>query len=106
VAVHQHKRIERRRDWNGAGGLAEPDYLERLQERRDIHARLIAGKPERTFAAILHEKIYGPPLAEPTEAAPRDAGAIDPHLGLSPGQNSDMLVRGKGHRSGRVIVKG
>ena len=62
--------------------------------------------PERTFAAILHEKIYGPPLAEPTEAAPRDAGAIDPHLGLSPGQNSDMLVRGKGHRSGRVIVKG
>lgn len=100
-----HRRIDRRRDWNGAGGLAEPDYIEKLQERREKHARLIAGKPERSFAAILHEKIYGPP-PEPVEEPAREPGAIEPHLGLSPAQDSAIVPKSKGRRSARVIVKG
>lgn len=85
--------------------MSQPEYLEQLQERRDLHARLIAGKPERTFAAVLHEKMYGPPPAPPEEA-PRAAGAIEPHMGLSPSQDVGLVTSGKGRRSGRVIVKG
>ncbi len=100
-------RIDRRRNFAGTGMMNQPEYLEQLQERRDIHARLIAGKPERTFAAVLHEKMYGPPVAPP-EDAPRDPGAIDPHMGLSPSQDVKLVASGggKGRRSGRVIVKG
>lgn len=98
-------RIEKRRNFAGTGMMSQPEYLEQLQERRDLHARLIAGKPERTFAAVLHEKMHGPP-APPAEEPPREAGAIEPHMGLSPSQDVGLVTSGKGRRSGRVIVKG
>ena len=98
-------RIEKRRTFAGTGMLAQPEYLEELEARRARHARLIAGKPERSFQEWLDEKMYGPRVAAiPADPAP--PGAIEPHLGLAPTQDRAIVTSGRGRRSGRVIVKG
>lgn len=101
-------KIERRQNFGGTGMMNSPEYLQDLQERRELHARLIAGKPERTFGEILHEKLHGKPEGAPDgeEDDTPTRGAKDPHLGLSPTQSPDLAQSGKGRRAGRVIVKG
>ena len=85
-----------------------PEYLEELDERRALHARLIKGKPEKTFSQFLEEKMRGDDGDSPDEEKddPPEKGAKDPHLGLSVGQSPDLAKSGKGRRAGRVIIKG
>lgn len=98
-------RIDKRRTFAGTGMLADPEYLDELDERRALHGRLIHGKPAKPFAEILDEKMYGKKTPEEPEP-PAEKGAIEPHLGLSPSQDAGLVTSGKGRRSGRVIVKG
>ncbi|MFO0724680.1 MAG: hypothetical protein U1E65_12935 [Myxococcota bacterium] len=98
-------RIEKRRTFAGTGMLADPEYIEALDKRRDLHDRLTHGKPARPFSEVLDEKMYGKKAAEEPEAPP-EKGAIEPHLGLAPTQDAGLVTSGKGRRSGRVIVKG
>lgn len=102
-------RIDKRQSFTGTGMMNSPEYLDELEERRETHARLIRGKPERTFGDIFAEKLQGKPEeSESEEEAPEEEekGARDPYLGLAPGQDSSLAESGKGRRAGRVIVKG
>jgi len=99
-------KIHPRQNFGGTGMMNSPEYLEELEARRAQHARLIAGKPVRTFGEILHEKMHGKPDSpEGEEEETPEKGAKDPHLGLSPAQSPDLAAGGKGRRAGRVIVK-
>lgn len=89
--------------------MNQPEKLEELENRRALHARLISGKPERTFGEILDDKLRaarGEAPPEPEAPKEDEKGARDPHLGLAPSQDSGLVGSGKGRRSGRVIVKG
>jgi hypothetical protein len=101
-------KIEKRRTFAGTGMMSSPERLEELENRRALHARLIQGKPEKTFAELLDEKLRKARGELPPEPPDREdsLGARDPHLGLSPSQDSSIAASGKGRRSGRVIVKG
>lgn len=102
-------KIEKRRTFAGTGMMSSPEALEELEKRRAQHARLIQGKPEKTFGELLDEKLRaarGEAPPEPEAPEPQPPGARDPHLGLSPSQDSGLVTSGKGRRSGRVIVKG
>lgn len=107
-------RIEKRRTFAGTGMGTNPDSLEELEKRRDLHQRLIQGKPEKSFGQHLSEKmrkLRGEQDAQdeqPEEQEPeaQEQGAIEPHMGLQPSQDSKLVGSGKGRRSGRVIVKG
>jgi len=84
-----------------------PEYLEELADRRALHARLIKGKPEKTFSQFLEEKMHGDDQApEQEDEELPEKGAKDPHLGLSVGQSPELAKSGKGRRAGRVIIKG
>ncbi|MBI4819367.1 MAG: hypothetical protein HY791_24060 [Deltaproteobacteria bacterium] len=95
-------RIEKRQTFAGTGMMNSPEALAELQERKELHARLIQGKAERTFDEIFEEKLHGKPQLETTEPV---KGAIEPLLGLAPSQSADLATSKKG-RSGRVIIKG
>ena len=84
-----------------------PEHLAELEERRPLHARLIQGKPEKTFNEFLEDKMRDDDeeLDEDGDELPAK-GVKDPHLGLSVGQSPDLAKSGKGRRAGRVIIKG
>jgi hypothetical protein len=102
-------RIGARPSFAGTGMNNSPEYLEELEERRTVHARLIHGKPKKAFSDFLKEKMKGEEESTDEESADEEMpekGAKDPHLGLSPGQNPELAKGGKGRRVGRVIIKG
>lgn len=99
-------KIEKRRSWTGSGMMNTPDKLEELDERRAYHERITRGKPQKPFSQVLHEKMHPDEQKPEPDEQPPEKGAIDPHMGLSPGQSPDLARSGKGRRAGRVIVKG
>jgi len=100
-------RIGPRQSFVGTGMKNTPEHLEELEERRTLHARLIQGKPEKTFSDFLEEKMKDDEdEPESSEDEKPEKGAKDPHLGLSVGQNPELAKSGKGRRAGRVIIKG
>lgn len=99
------RRIERRQWRIGAGDHCDPEAIDELQKRQEKHERVTRGKPERKFAQVLKDRRdRDRPEQEEEEPAPQK-GAIDPHLGLAPTQDSALANRAGG-RSGKVIVKG
>jgi hypothetical protein len=108
MVVMSKGRIGPRQSFAGTGMQNSPEYLQELEERRILHARLIQGKPEKSFSDFLEEKMKGDDEAESGEDAEEqpEKGAKDPHLGLSVGQSPDLAKSGKGRRAGRVIIKG
>ena len=86
---------------------SSPEHLAELDERRTLHARLIQGKPEKTFSEFLEEKMRDDDGEEPDDGDELpEKGVKDPHLGLSVGQSPELARSGKGRRAGRVIIKG
>ena len=100
------RRIEKRYEFSGSGMLNSPEHLAELEDRRAKHARVIHGKPQRTFRDVLEEKMHGKKEAPKEDEPAPERGAIDPHMGLSPGQPASLTKTGTGRRSARVIVKG
>jgi len=98
------RRIERRQWRIGAGENSDPEAIEELQKRQEKHERLTRGKPSRAFAAVLKDRRDRDKPEEEEEAEAPKRGAIEPHLGLSPTQDSALTNRGG--RGGKVIVKG
>jgi hypothetical protein len=97
----------------GSGQMNQPERLEALEARRAQHERLTRGKPAKPFSELLDEKLKkrrreerGDEDEEKENEEEEEKGAKDPHLGLVPGQSSSIANRGKGRRSGKVIVKG
>jgi hypothetical protein len=102
-------KIEKRRTFTGTGMMSSPEYLDELEARRARHARLIQGKPAKSFDDHLRDKmrkLSGEAEAEPAEEPAQEQGAIDPHLGLAPSQDASLAAKGKGRRSAQVIIKG
>ncbi len=100
------RRIDARPGKIGSGNFTDPEYIEELETRRAKHARITAAKPVRTFGEVLRAKkraLYGEDEEEPKED--HGEGAIDPHMGLTPGQDAKIANR-SGARSAKVIVKG
>ena len=113
LGFHRHYRavtkgrIGPRQSFAGTGMQNSPEYLEELEDRRALHARLIKGKPEKTFSDFLEEKMRADDdTPEEEEDEMPEKGAKDPHLGLSVGQSPELAKSGKGRRAGRVIIKG
>ncbi|MBI2375902.1 MAG: hypothetical protein HYV07_18055 [Deltaproteobacteria bacterium] len=96
-------RIEKRHTWAGTGMMNTPEALSELEQRKELHERLIQGKGPRTFDEIFEEKLHGKP--EPEQVEEETKGAIEPLLGLAPSQSA-ALATGKKGRAGRVIIKG
>ncbi|MEE2902924.1 MAG: hypothetical protein VYC39_11370 [Myxococcota bacterium] len=100
-------KIGPRQSFTGTGMQNSPEHLAELEERRTLHARLIQGKPEKTFSEFLEEKMRDDDDEGEEESDELPAkGVKDPHLGLSVGQSPDLAKSGKGRRAGRVIIKG
>ncbi|MEL6189114.1 MAG: hypothetical protein AAFU79_31215 [Myxococcota bacterium] len=98
------RRIETRPYRVGAGDTTDPEHLDELQVRREKHERMTRGKPERTFAAVLRDRMRGGSDEEEPPTPEASPGAIEPHLGLDPRQNPS-LANGQG-RAAKVILKG
>lgn len=98
-------RIERQPYRVGSGNNADPEAIEELEKRRDKHERLTRGKPARTFAMVLADRRRRDQPEEEEAEETREQGAIEPHMGLAPGQDA-ALVNQSGKRSTKVIVKG
>lgn len=100
-----NRRIDRRQWRIGAGDNSDPEAIDELNKRLEKHERLTRGKPARGFAQVLKDRRdRDKPEEEEVEEAPKK-GAIEPHMGLSPTQDSAIANRGGG-RAGKVIVKG
>lgn len=100
------RRIQARNGKVGAGNYTDPEYIEELEARRAKHARVTATKPVHSFGEVLRAKkkaLYGEDEEELRED--HGEGAIDPHMGLTPGQDAKLANR-SGARSAKVIVKG
>jgi hypothetical protein len=107
-------KIHGRNHMVGSGQMNQPERIEALETRRAQHERLTRGKPSKPFSELLDEKLKKRRQQEEGEGDEKDEnekedekkGAIDPHLGLVPGQSTSIANRAKGRRSGKVIVKG
>lgn len=105
-------RIHGRNHLVGSGAMNHPDRLEELEEIRAKHERVTRGKPAKAFGELLDEKLkqrskgQGEDKEEKEGEEPEEKGAKDPLLGLSVAQAPAIANRGKGRRSGKVIVKG
>src|SRR5262245_45157029 len=103
----------------GSGMMNTPERLKELSERRDRHERLTSGTPAKTFKEVFEEKMKKVSRKNDDEEKERDKdegeeqgeeehkdGAIDPLLGLSPGQKPSLANPSKDRRSSKFIVKG
>ena len=102
------RRIQPRPYRVGTGENGEPEAIEELLNRREKHERLTRGAPSRAFGEVLKNRraaLRGE-SKEPDEEEAAETGARDPLLGLVPGQNSTLVNRPSGRRSGQVILKG
>lgn len=114
------ERIDGRRRRVGPGDYSDPEEVERLQERRAQHQRLLARGRAGAFDAALagarrsgeDEDERGEPDedeaqaagAGETEADAKD-GRAPVHLGLHPAQDIDR-IRPDPKAAGKVIIKG
>lgn len=97
----------------GSGQMNQPERIEELELRRAQHERITRGKPAKPFSELLDEKLkkrreqeQGKDEKEDEREEEQKDGAIDPHMGLVPGQSSAIANPSKGRRSAKVIVKG
>lgn len=103
----------------GSGMATTREQLAELQDRRDKHERLTRGAPSKTFGEVFEakmkkhrrveeeEKERKKNEGEGEEEQPEEKkGAIDPLLGLSPGQSASIANPSKDRRSAKFIVKG
>lgn len=98
----------------GSGMMNQPEKLEELQERIDQHERLTRGKPAKSFKEVFDQKMKKhrqqqddePEEKEEQEEEKNKKGAIDPLLGLSPGQKPSIANPSKDRRSAKFILKG
>lgn len=108
-------RIHGRNHLVGSGQMNQPERIEELELRRAKHERVTRGKPAKAFGELLDEKLRKRSSKdsrrdrgggeEDHEEEAKD-GAIDPLLGLVPGQSTEIANPSGGRRSGKVIVKG
>jgi hypothetical protein len=99
----------------GSGMMNQPEKLEELQERIDKHERLTRGKPTKSFKEVFDQKMKKHRQQQDEEPEEKDEkegeeerkkGAIDPLLGLSPGQKPSLANPSKDRRSAKFILKG
>lgn len=105
-------RIEPRPYRLGTADNADPENITELEARREKHERLTRGRPKKTFAALLDEKMKDgrheeqddEPSDEEREAASAQSqGSL---LGLDPNQSPGLAEKGSKRRSARVIIRG